>query len=144
MSNLHPKLQETLDWINEECSFEESPFSVWARAGAVPSEWCTVFDMRYRITIELQLKEEKVYAKASLATAGFSGSVEAMQLCMPNTHLRVQIEQLATIRLMLPEDNINDHFHKVIENEYKLRRQRRRARREVEKTRMMCNMNPYV
>lgn len=144
MSNLHPKLQETLDWINEECAFEEAPYSVWARAGAVPSEWCTVFDSRYRITVELSLKEDKVYAKASMTALGLSGFVEMQELCMPNSHLQVQIEQLATIRLMLPEDNINDHFHKVIENEYKLRRQRRKARREVEKTRMMCNMNPHV
>ncbi|QGH45150.1 hypothetical protein [Bacteriophage Eos] len=142
MSSLHPKLQEVLDWINEECAFEDDEYTVWVRYGPAPSTGCTVFSERYRITIELRLVEDKVIATPSMTTLGFSGNITGMALTMPNSHLRVCIEQLATIRLSLPEDNINDHFIEVMINERRLKRKRQRAKREVEKTRMACNMNP--
>lgn len=139
---LHPKLQEVLDWINSECAFEEDEYSVWVRYGNIPSTGCTVFSQRYRISVELRLVGDEVEAQASMTTLGFGGFIAAPKLMMPNNHLRVCIEQLATMRLHLPEDNINDHFVDVLVNERRLARKRRQERREIEKTRMASGMNP--
>lgn len=122
-------ITDAIAWVNEDLG---DGWHSWAHSSN--GNWCRLYHMKLGISIELRINEEdRVMAKPYCSVLGFSGMVEGMELCLPNSHLYTVICQLETIKHFLPKDNINDYYHEVAVAHMMAERKRRRAEREKAK-----------
>ncbi|CCI88471.1 hypothetical protein BN79_043 [Yersinia phage phiR2-01] len=126
MNNLDPRIADAVSYVQEEVGKD---FTVWARFGK--GEGCQLYSMKMGISIELSLNPDGTVAAEPMFTVpGFSGFINGMKLCLPNSHLYRVVCQLETIKHFLPKDNINDHYGEVVVAHMIKERKRRRAERE--------------
>lgn len=118
------------DYIATELTEDLGDLSWAVSARSGDGNWCLVSSYKSRIVLTLNIEEDKLYAQLAHSPYGFSGEIRCDKLCMPNSHLFTQFGQLETIIHFLPKDNINDHYHKVVEEYVMERRKQRKLERE--------------